>query len=280
MNTVSIVGVGLIGASFGLALRKAGFGGEIIGVSSESAIAAGLRSGAISSSATIAQAAERSDLIYLAQPIDRILGTIQQLASVTVPARCLITDAGSTKAAIVQKAAEFLPPGRFLGGHPMTGKELSGAEAADANLFSGRIYVLTPGTPLLPVTHEFRAWLRKFGANPVEMSPIKHDAIVAYTSHLPQLLSTALAATLARQTDPATSLIFGAGLLDMTRLALSSPEIWRSIIETNKRPIDAALDDIIETLVKLKHELEAGDPVRFFPAAAKFAAVIRTASTE
>jgi prephenate dehydrogenase len=185
MNTVAIVGVGLIGGSFGLAIRQAGFNGEIIGVSSQPAIDAGLRSGAISSSAALEQAAARADLIYLAQPVDRILHTLEQLAS-RAPARCLITDAGSTKTAIVRKAAECLHSATFIGGHPMAGKEQRGAAAADAELFRNRPYVLTPDGPESPASRNLRSWLDLIGAVTIDMSAEEHDATVAFTSHLPQ----------------------------------------------------------------------------------------------
>jgi prephenate dehydrogenase len=279
MKTVAVVGVGLIGASFGLALRKAGFGGEIIGVSSEPAIQAGLKSGAISTSATLAQAAARADLLYLAQPIDRILETIEKLGPLLSP-DCLVTDAGSTKVAIVEKAEEFLPPANFLGGHPMTGKEQRGAEAAEADLFRGRTYVLTPNGPASPASEGFRSWLRTIGANPIDMTASEHDTVVAYTSHLPQVLSTALAATLERQIAPRTSIVFGPGLLDMTRLALSSPDIWGSILHTNRLRVAAAVQDLTDTLVQLKADLEGGDPVHFFGPASKFASQIRVDSSE
>lgn len=280
MNTVAVVGVGLIGASFGLALREAGFEGEIIGVSSEPALRAGLKSGAISSSASLEHAAARSDLIYLAQPIERILATIEKLAPLISP-HCLVTDAGSTKTLIVQKARELLPPGSFLGGHPMTGKEQRGAHAADPNLFRGRIYVLTPDSRKSRIVEqEFRAWLEKIRCNLIEMTPEEHDTVVAYTSHLPQLLSTALAATLQRQNDDRMRVVFGAGLLDMTRLALSSSDIWASIFRTNKARIEAALVDLMQTLAILKGNLQTGDPVDLFAPAANFATVIRSTPSE
>lgn len=279
MNTVAVVGVGLIGASFGLALRKAGFAGEIVGVSSEPAIQAALKSGAISGSATLEEAVARADLIYLAQPVDRILDTIERLPALISP-NTLVTDAGSTKAAIVQKAREFLPRAKFLGGHPMTGKEQRGAAAADPNLFYARTYVLTPLAPESQATREFRSWLQKLGANLIDMDPEQHDFVVAYTSHLPQLLSTALAATLERQTDVRMSVVFGSGLLGMTRLALSPPDIWRGILGTNKERVAGAVQDVIDTLLQLKADLETGDPVSFFQEAGKFASRIRPGSSE
>jgi prephenate dehydrogenase len=279
METVAIVGVGLIGASFGLALRQAGFAGEIIGVSSQPAIAAGLKRGAISSEASLEEAARRADLIYLAQPVDRILDTIPLLGPV-LPAGSLVTDAGSTKEQIVARAREHLPPGCFLGGHPIAGKEKRGPDAADRDLFRDRLYVLTPENRSDLDTkykglEEFRETLRSIGARVLEMSPKEHDHTVALTSHLPQLLSTALAATLARDGETTVKQVFGSGLLDMTRLALSSHELWSSILSTNKIPVSEALDSLIKVLCELKAKLGERELANTFEEAAHFASSIR-----
>jgi prephenate dehydrogenase len=272
MRSVAIVGVGLIGASFGLALRKAGFSGEILGVSSPRAIEAGLAAGAISGSATLKEAAEQTDFIYLAQPVDRILETLGWLGPMARPGT-LITDAGSTKTAIVQMAERHLQFAGFVGGHPMAGKEKRGAESADADLFRNRTYVLTPGTT--PVPQEFRDVLQAVGANTVEMTAEQHDATVALTSHLPQLISTALAAFLAAQTQPEVQQVFGSGLLDMTRLALSPIDVWSSILLTNRTNVAGALQSYIEKLLELKIALENNRLEIFFELAANFSSTLR-----
>ncbi len=151
IRTVAIAGVGLIGGSFGLALREAGFEGELLGVSSPPAIEAGLRSGAIERAATLEEAAATADVIYLAQPVDRILKTLEQLGPIARQ-NCLITDAGSTKTAIVQRASDCIRLTTFLGGHPMAGKEQRGSQAAEAALFRGRPYVLTPDRSETPLS--------------------------------------------------------------------------------------------------------------------------------
>ena len=276
METVAIVGVGLIGASFGLALRKSGFSGEIIGVSSENALAAGLARQAISSSAPLEQAAQRADLIYLAQPVDRILDTIPRLANFLKPG-AVVTDAGSTKEQIVARASEHLPAGSFLGGHPIAGKEQRGPESADADLFRNRLYVLTPtrGSDSVNRSAELRHMLQDFGAKVIEMSPKEHDRTIAFTSHLPQLLSTALAATLERDGNKRLSQVFGTGLLDMTRLALSSPDLWNSILETNKGHVTEALNCLIEVLDELKANLAKRELANTFDQGAAFASKLR-----
>jgi prephenate dehydrogenase len=283
MNTVAIVGVGLIGGSFGLSLRKAGFRGEILGVSSPGAITAGLRAGAISSSATLAEAAARADLLYLAQPVDRILVAIEQLALLLAAQRrstpMLVTDAGSTKTAIVAKAKAVLPPNTFLGGHPMAGKEKSGVEVSEADLFMGRPYVLTPSPDFdNPLTDEFCSWTERTGARLLQMSAEEHDAVVALTSHLPQLLSTSLAMTLLSHPNPHVADVHGSGLLDMTRLAMSSPNLWQSIIATNRSEILHALDAFSERLQLVRNGVLTGDISTSFVQANTFCRELRRLS--
>lgn len=266
----------MIGGSFGLALRDAGFEGEIVGVSSEAAISAALERNIVSQGVTLEEAAQWADLIYLAQPVDRILQTIEQLAPLIRP-DCLVTDAGSTKAQIVRRAADFLPLAQFLGGHPLAGKEQRGVQAAEAGLFRERPYVLTPSGSETPQSAEFRSWLVRVGAELVDMSPDEHDKTVALTSHLPQLLSTALAHTLATQGDKKAEIIFGPGLLDMTRLALSTPELWSSILATNEDAIHAAVDEFSRMLVKLRNSIGSGELSSLFASANSFAHKIRKA---
>ncbi len=143
MKHVVIVGTGLIGASFGLALRKAGFDGAITGVSSARAIADAAAAGAIDGGAPLEEAVPRADLIFLSQTIGRILDTIRRLDPLVQPG-ALVTDAGSTKCEIVDLARQCITRAQFLGGHPMAGKEKRGASAADGELFRNRTWILTP----------------------------------------------------------------------------------------------------------------------------------------
>lgn len=275
IETVAVVGVGLIGGSFALALREAGFGGEIVGVSSAPAIEAGVARGVISRGISLTEAAAVADLIYLAQPVDRILQSIEALGRMGVR-DCLITDGGSTKASIVNRAFEHLAGIAFLGGHPMAGKEQRGTEASEGNLFRGRPYVLCPpATKASPFEEDFRAWLVKIGADVLEMSADEHDATVALTSHLPQLLSTALADTLARSNNPQVTGVFGGGLLDMTRLALSSPDLWLSILSTNRGTVTKGLDELIDTLNGMRQALGTEELRGYFERAAFFSAQLR-----
>lgn len=252
-QTVSIVGVGLIGGSFALALREAGFAGRILGVSSERTIAEAEERGVIDAGVPFEQAAAEADLLYLARPVARILHDLVPAAT-HARGHCLVTDAGSTKGAITRRAAEVFPAGgpQFLGGHPMAGKATSGLVSADPALFQGAPYVLTPQRPEDLETEpaqQLQHWVGQIGARVVALDPATHDEIVAFTSHLPQLAATALASAVDQNVlDSDGCQVAGGGLRDMTRLAESPYEMWRDIFATNPECIGRALDRYIEIL--------------------------------
>ena len=264
MQTVAIIGVGLIGGSFGLALKKAGFTGTIVGASSEATLRAALERGAIDEAAPLADAARGADLIYLAQPIGRILDILHHVDGF-VNRGTLITDAGSTKSAIVSAARK-----------PVATLDPTFSEA-DADQFRGRTYVLTPHDPAVlgtPAAAEFLEWLTRIGALPVILSAEEHDRIVAFTSHLAQLASTALAATVAEQAGDHLA-VAGPGLADTTRLALSSFEVWRDILATNSPSIEQALTAYIIKLEHLRDNLRTREIESEFEIASALAATLR-----
>jgi len=254
MKSVAIVGVGLIGGSFGLALRKAGFNGSILGVSSARSIDQAVERGAIDRGATLEEAAGISDLVFLSQPIAGILETLRKLDPLVRP-DTLVTDAGSTKQAIVNEARRSLRRCAFLGGHPMAGRELRGVAAADADLFQGRPWVFTSEPLTSDVDRPFRKWVAAFGAREIVLDPAAHDRLVAWSSHLPQLASTALASLIGDRAPEAANAA-GPGLLDTTRLAMSSFDLWHDILETNSVEVSAALDAYIEKLTALRRDFE------------------------
>jgi prephenate dehydrogenase len=162
----------------------------------------------------------------------------------------LVTDAGSTKQVIVDEARRSLHRCTFLGGHPMAGKAVRGVAEADADLFRDRVWVLTSHTD-----HPFRNWIAAFGAREIVLDPREHDRLVAWGSHLPQLASTALASLL-HDRAPDAARVAGPGLLDATRLAMSSFDLWSDILQTNRTEVSAALDAYIEKLRALKSDYE------------------------
>ena len=264
MKTVAIAGVGLIGGSFALALRQAGFTGRIYGVSSPRTIAEALAHGIIDGEMTLAEAAATADLVLLAQPIGRIVSMIEEMAPHLGPST-LVTDAGSTKAQICSAAERFLPASQFLGGHPMAGKESRGASSADGGLFRGRTWVLTRS-----MEHPFVDWVRKIGSHILVLGPEEHDRTVALTSHLPQLVATALGCTVGAGLERDEQLKAGGpGLIDMTRLALSQFDMWNDILATNSGSVDAALGAMIERLEAMRGHLADGELRAEFEAGAK-----------
>lgn len=279
MQTVVIAGVGLIGGSFALALRQAGFEGRILGVSSPQTIREALRLGVIEEGLPLEQAVPQADLVYLAQPIGRILDTLHHLDPLVKP-EALVTDAGSTKGQIVATAHRHLRRCAFLGGHPMAGKESRGVAAADAALFRDRTYVLTPAAQQdleSAQAREFWQWIERIGARPVVIGPDEHDRVVSLTSHLPQLASTALAAVVADGIEFDEQLaISGPGLIDSTRLALSAYELWRDILATNTDAIEQALGAYIARLEHLRENLRSRQLQEEFTAAATLAQRLRS----
>lgn len=275
INTVAIVGLGLIGGSFGLALRKAGFAGEIVGVCDPPYVEKALEMGAISrQSDSLREIAEQADLIYLAHTVDSIIRLLDVLGPIVRP-ECLLTDSGSTKIAITAKAAESVKSAEFVGGHPMAGKEKRGIENADADLFRGRPYILTDPHSNSPTFNEFKSWLIQMGAHIVSMSPAEHDSAVAFTSHLPQLLSTTLASTLETYHQESFTKVFGPGLLDMTRLALSASDLWMSILDTNREEVLKAVDAFSQVLATVREKLVLNELENTFTSAAKYAKQFR-----
>jgi prephenate dehydrogenase len=166
----------------------------------------------------------------------------------------------------------------FVGGHPIAGKELRGVENAEPDLFCGRPYVLTEPLRDSPMVAVFEDLLRNLEVEIVRMSPEEHDNAVAFTSHLPQLLSTALAKTLGTQGSEAFHNVVGPGLLDMTRLALSAPDLWTSILGTNAEAVTRALDGFISSLNSLRRNLSSEELGKEFMEAAAVAKQIRRKS--
>ena len=259
---VAIVGLGLLGGSWGLALKRAGFAGRIVGYARRAEIRAqALGEGAIDEGfSEIADAVSGADLAILATPVAVILDHLPRLQPHLLP-QALITDVGSTKRRICARAAE-LYGGQplFLGGHPMAGKERSGLENADSRLFENARYLLTPLRPEHlddPRVQAFRALVGAIGARPLLSDPTTHDLAVAYLSHLPQLLSSGLASLMEeKHTAGALPLeVAASGFRDVTRLADSPYSVWRDICMTNTENIQTALEALIQKLELIKTRL-------------------------
>jgi prephenate dehydrogenase len=259
MERVFIIGTGLIGASTGLALRAAGFAGRIDGWdASLLEMAAALQMGAIDGKATnrenALELAKWANVIVLAVPVLAIKDWMQVLAPLLREGQ-LVTDVGSTKLEIVELAERLFSGdgmASFLPGHPMAGKELGGAMLAEAKLFDGAMWLFTPMRPeMTAMEKQWRGWVGCFGSRTLDMDAARHDEMCAWVSHLPQMLSTALAALLEERFGdaPEISAIGGRALRETTRLGASPYSMWRDVAMTNTEPI-------AETLLALEQRLQ------------------------
>ncbi len=265
-DRVAIIGVGLIGGSFALALKRAGLAGRVIGVGRGRAnLERALTLGVIDEIASdVAAACARADLVFLATPVGQMAAVMRDIAQV-LPATVVITDGGSTKQDVValarQHLAAHLP--RFVPAHPIAGGEKSGAEAAHADLFDQRKVILTP----LPETaadamENVAAVWRACGAQVFELTPQLHDRVYAAVSHLPHLLAFALIDGFAAK--PHADLLFefaGRGLTDTLRLAGGNPEMWRDIALANNEALVADLEAYQKQVAELTARLKAADAV-------------------
>ncbi|HEU0176884.1 MAG TPA: prephenate dehydrogenase/arogenate dehydrogenase family protein [Blastocatellia bacterium] len=265
---VCIVGCGLIGGSFALALRRAGFAGRITACG-------GSRSPRLAVERGVVDAVEESfergevceaDLIYLAAPIGGIIDFLRT-SSERIRPGATVTDAGSTKVEICRVAARLLPAGvTFIGGHPMAGGENTGVQFARADLFDRASYALMIGQGTDEAEFErFRSLVESIGARVLLTRPEDHDAAVALISHLPQLVASALASLLAPDREVAVAdralarALAATGWRDMTRLAGSAWSVWRDICLTNQPNISNTLGSLISELQSLKDALDARD---------------------
>lgn len=258
---VAVLGTGLIGGSFALAVRKRLPETRIAGFDRPDVLERAVTRGALHEAcATVADAVRASDLIYLALPIRAAMDALHAVATAAAPA-ALVTDACSTKVIICRQAQKYFKREngpRFLGGHPMAGSEASGLEGASAGLFCGARYALIGAEPNAdPRIQSFVSLLRAIGAQPVWCDAETHDWAAAIVSHLPQLASIALARVLRDETDE-TGLpisLAGRGLRDALRLAGSPYSVWRDICLTNTANISRALDRLSQAIDHIRTNL-------------------------
>jgi prephenate dehydrogenase len=258
LNTVAIVGVGLIGGSVGMALRQRNLAKSVVGIDrqqTERRVAR--RVGAIThTTIDLNKGVAEADLVIVCTPAGRIVEHVRQAAH-HCPERTLLTDVGSAKQVIVEALDAGLARGcRFLGGHPLAGSEKTGANNASADLFDGRVAVLTPTKNTraedFDLLEEF--W-QALGAVVVQMSPEEHDQALALTSHLPH----AAAAALALAVPEKYFRLSGRGILEMTRLAGSDPQLWRQILTLNRDNVLTALEQYGARLATLHAALRDGN---------------------
>jgi prephenate dehydrogenase len=278
---IAVLGTGLIGGSFALAVRQVLPGIRIAGWDKPGVLERALELGVVDEvSPQLQEAVKGADLVYIALPVGLAIERLPEIAR-HVPGHALVTDACSTKRALCTAADKCFSEGvLFLGGHPMAGSEVSGIDGADASLFHGAKYALV-GTAaegasgVGPIEHgdtriaDFVRLLEAIGARPIWMDAETHDRATAFVSHLPQLVSIALAGVTREATDqtglPLT--LAGRGLRDALRLAGSPYSVWRDIVLTNTDNLDMALDRLMQAIEHLRAHLRQRELEEEFAAA-------------
>lgn len=286
IERIAILGTGLLGTSAGLAARASGFSGSIVGWDrnqsrDEKNAQIALDRHAIDSIASnAAEAARQAQVILIAAPVFATLDLMEQLAPVLKPDQ-LVTDVGSTKAQIASAALRlFNQPGKagFLPGHPMAGKERSGAEYADADLFRNAVWIFTDDASArrteqaAALAAGWRNLVVRIGSRILDLDPARHDELVAWLSHLPQLTATALSALLEDEVGDAPELkdVGGRGLREMTRLGASPFSMWRDIAHTNSEAIERALLKLEQRLAHIRENLRTPELREEFERANQF----------
>lgn len=260
MKRITIIGLGLIGGSLGLALRDPSL--EIIGWdSSRNSLSRALKMGAIDTDGnTLAASVESSDLVIIATPLLAMPVVMKEIAP-ALPPNATVTDTGSTKGAVMQWAESHLPGINFVGGHPMAGKEVPGVENAEAGLFKDATYSICPSpTSSRAAVNAVLSIVDKVGAIPYFPDPREHDAMVAATSHLPLILSSALM-TLVSSSESwrEISRVASSGFSGATRLASTVPSMSTGICVTNREAMEHWIDRYVEELLGYKALLAAGE---------------------
>ena len=260
IQNVTIVGVGLIGGSLALALRRRGLAARIVGVDrSEITLNLALAGGAIDAGTTeIAEGVRDADLIIFATPVDSLPAQLEAMAPFVRP-DALLTDTGSVKGQITAAGERIFGP-RFVAGHPMAGSEKSGFAAAKADLFEGAAWAVVRAAPFALETDEPARRLAELvtalGANPIALDAERHDRLVALVSHLPHLLSFAFAATVNQNADSDTARqMAGGSYRDIMRVSAADPNLWRGIFHENRAALLDALTAWETELANLKAAL-------------------------
>jgi len=261
VTRIAIIGLGLIGGSMGLALKKVA-DLELVGFARRPEVASkALSIGAVDrAEGNLLSAVKEANLVIIATPVVAIKEILAQIGE-RLSQGCIVTDTASTKAQVMGWAEEFLPSSvSFIGGHPMAGKEASGIEAADAALFAGCTYCLVPGRgATTEAINVVEGLVRQIGAKPIFLDASEHDSLVAAISHLPLLLSAALVSATTRSPSwPKMAKLAATGFRDLTRLASGNPVMSLDICLTNREPILHWIDEYIKELGEFRRLVSEG----------------------
>ena len=252
-ETLAIVGTGLMGGSLGLASLAGGVVERVVGYDADPAMLrrAVQRRAVTEAAPSMAGAVEGASLVVLAMPVGAIPASFREVAP-HLAEGAVVTDLGSTKGRLVDEITPLVPRGtQFIGGHPMTGSEKDGVDAADADLFRGAYWFLTPTDQTDPEAYgRLVRFLGGLGVHVLSLDPARHDELLALTSHLPQLVSSTLMGFAAdiSAAEGGLPLVAAGGFRDMTRIAGSSPGLWLDIVRENRRAVLATLKRFVDAL--------------------------------
>lgn len=263
IQKIAIVGLGLIGGSLGLALKTKKGKFKVVGFDANpKSLKSAFETKAVDESAKNLPACLKNvDVVFLSMPVEEIIKTIKSIKPF-LKAGCLVTDTGSTKKEIVKTAKKFLGKGvKFIGGHPMAGKEKSGIASAEKTLFKGCTWCLC--------TDKKEKSLEKIisltGANILKIDDLKHDKITGAVSHLPLAVAVSLVNTLSKdQNWPIMQKMAAGGFRDTTRVASGDPDLGLNIFLTNKKNIVSCIEDFISNLEELKTDIQNGNRKELF----------------
>ena len=264
IRQITIIGTGLIGGSLGLALKKQGFLGRVLGCDRAPVLERAHNKGAIDTGHTHpVDACRGSQIVILATPVGAIIEMIGRVGPV-LAAETLLTDVGSTKTGVLSKAREVFGEKvrtRFLASHPMAGTEHAGVEYAEPDLFQGAAWFLCPSAKqdvYQGLSGEYLDWIERIGGRIASLDCVAHDELCAWISHLPQMISTALAATLVDEYGENAPLLEAGGraLREMTRISSSPYSMWRDIALTNKKHLGDALLKLEQRLAHIRENLD------------------------
>jgi prephenate dehydrogenase len=256
---IAIVGLGLVGGSLALAAREAWPSGLVIGVDRNDVLEQAMVRHAIDVAAEDLMIVSEADLVVLAAPVQQNLAILAELPG-RLSHAAIVTDVGSAKRAIVEAGRTLPPDLTFIGGHPLAGSARQGIAFARPDLFRGRPWLFTPdaGAPPDALARLF-AFVRALGAVPSAFpSAAQHDHLLAYLSHLPQLVASALMETVGDVAGEEGLALAGRGLADTTRLASSPGDVWRELCAANADEIGQALDRLVDRLRQLRADLPDG----------------------
>ncbi|NLW56046.1 MAG: prephenate dehydrogenase [Firmicutes bacterium] len=263
---ISIIGLGLIGGSLGMALCRTNQQLRVVGydLSARTCQEALERRAVHEIAASLPAAVAEADLVILAVPVEKVRNVVEEAAPYLRPGT-IVTDVASVKGILSHSIPAYLPAGvYYIGGHPMTGAEQSGIWAADPFLFQNAVYLLTPEADLPPdVATKLRTLISMIGGLPLLLKPEEHDLMVAVVSHLPHLTAAALVNVAARfEADyPGTLSLAAGGFRDTTRVALGSPELWRQIFSANRSALLKVVKELASELQEFYRQLESGEMV-------------------